>query len=395
MRTTLILTTLSLSGGIALAQPAKPAKLEPAKLEIGGTLGGHTFSTQTELGVDDLMDEPGPNSAGLLGLRGGYQINRRLAAEAELVWIPTDDDVLGDEVTVWGLRAHARFDLLTGKLRPFVVAGVGMHVLRSSSPQMDNDTDQAYHWGGGARYALSPKLDVRVDLRHLIVPDRTLDGATSDVEVTAGVTYRFGGKTPPPRVAMAPPPPPRPGDRDGDGLLDNVDQCATQAEDKDTFEDTDGCPDLDNDKDGIVDAADKCPMQAETKNAWQDDDGCPDEVIRELTGIGFENDSAKIDGKSGPILDLAFLILKDNPQLNVEISGHTSSEGGVDYNLDLSLRRAQAVKDYLVKRGIAAQRILTVGHGASVPIGDNTTDTGRRKNRRIEFRILRPDELKL
>jgi outer membrane protein OmpA-like peptidoglycan-associated protein len=104
-------------------------------------------------------------------------------------------------------------------------------------------------------------------------------------------------------------------------------------------------------------------------------------------------DSAKIDGASSNILDLAFLILSDNPKLYVEISGHTSSDGHADHNLDLSLRRAQAVKAYLVKRGIAAGRILTVGHGSDVPVADNKTDDGRRKNRRIEFRILRPDEI--
>jgi OOP family OmpA-OmpF porin len=369
-----------------------PVTASANPIEIGGAIGGHAFSSDVELGVDDRMDEPGPAPGAALGLRVGYQLAQRLAAEGEAIVIETEDDVLGDRATVVGLRAHARFDLLTGKLRPFVVAGLGMHVLRSSSPQMDDDTDQAYHWGLGARYALSPKLDVRFDVRHLIVPDRTLDGATSDVEVTAGVTYRFGGK--PARIAMARPlPAPAPGDRDGDGVLDNVDRCPTTAEDADSFEDTDGCSDPDNDRDGIVDIADSCPLVPETMNDWQDEDGCADEIIRELTGIGFETDSAKIDSASGGILDLAFLILEDNPQLHVEIAGHTSGEGDANHNLDLSLRRAEAVKAYLSKRGIPPTRILTVGHGADVPVADNATEDGRRKNRRIEFRILRAEEL--
>jgi outer membrane protein OmpA-like peptidoglycan-associated protein len=321
---------------VAVAGPDEP------RLEVGGAVGGHAFSADGELGVDDRVDEPGPEAGAALGVRAGYQLSRRLAVEGEAIAIPTKDDVLGDSAMVYGLRAHARVDvaaLVRGKLRPFVVAGVGMHVLRSSSPQMDNDVDRAFHWGGGVRYALTPSLDVRLDLRHLIVPDRTLDGATSDVEVTAGVSYRFGAKRSPQRpivravVTVAPPPPP--------------------------------------------------PLPA------HDDNG----VIHELAGIGFENDSAKIDADSGSILDLAFLILKDNPQLYVEIAGHTSSEGNADYNLDLSLRRAQAVKAYLVRRGIHVERILTVGHGADVPIADNKTPEGRRKNRRIEFRILRDDEI--
>jgi outer membrane protein OmpA-like peptidoglycan-associated protein len=341
--------------GVAAASPG---------FEVGGAIGGHAFSSDVELGVDDRMDEPGPAAGALLGLRLGVQLSRRLAIEGEAMAIATEDDVLGDRATVYGLRTHARFDLLTGRLRPFVVAGLGMHVLRASSPQMDDDVDQAYHWGFGARYAISPRLDVRLDLRHLIVPDRSQDGATSDVEVTAGVTYRLGVRTPRPLVVRpAVPPPAPPPRREGDA-----------------------------DHDGIADIADSCPIDPETPNGWQDFDGCPDQVIAELTGIGFENDSAKIDSASGSILDLAYLILKDNPALVVEISGHTSSEGLAEYNLELSLRRAQAVKAYLVKRGIEATRLLTIGHGADVPIADNKTDEGRRKNRRIEFRILRSDE---
>jgi len=70
--------------------------------------------------------------------------------------------------------------------------------------------------------------------------------------------------------------PPAPGDADGDGILDNVDQCPRVAEDKDGFEDEDGCPDPDNDKDGIPDTADKCPNEPEDKDGFEDEDGCPD-----------------------------------------------------------------------------------------------------------------------
>jgi outer membrane protein OmpA-like peptidoglycan-associated protein len=73
-----------------------------------------------------------------------------------------------------------------------------------------------------------------------------------------------------------PKPPPRPGDRDGDGILDNVDKCPDEPEDKDNFEDEDGCPEPDNDKDGILDARDKCPNDAEDKDGFEDEDGCPD-----------------------------------------------------------------------------------------------------------------------
>ncbi|MFZ5893768.1 MAG: thrombospondin type 3 repeat-containing protein [Myxococcota bacterium] len=74
-------------------------------------------------------------------------------------------------------------------------------------------------------------------------------------------------------------------DNDLDSILDTGDKCPNQAEDQDGFEDTDGCPDLDNDKDGLVDTADQCPAQAETKNGYKDEDGCPDEVDTDNDGI--------------------------------------------------------------------------------------------------------------
>jgi OmpA-OmpF porin, OOP family len=70
--------------------------------------------------------------------------------------------------------------------------------------------------------------------------------------------------------------PPKPGDRDGDGLSDDVDKCPDDPEDKDSFEDDDGCPDLDNDADGIKDGVDKCPLDPEDKDSFEDEDGCPD-----------------------------------------------------------------------------------------------------------------------
>jgi outer membrane protein OmpA-like peptidoglycan-associated protein len=309
------------------------------KLEVGVAIGGHAFSDSVELGVADHAMEPGPVSAGLLGARVALPLRKRLALEGELSWIPTEDDVLGDEATVWGLAAHARFDLLTGRVKPFLVAGIGAHILRSTSPQMDNDADKALHWGAGLRYALKDTLELRFDSRHLIVPGRTTNGATSDFEVTAGVTYVFGqhkpAPMPPPRIEVVEPPPPPP-------------------------------PPV-----VVVEA--------------------PKPVIEELAGIGFERDSAVIDVYSAPILERAYALLEQNPKLSVEISGHTSSEGDPDRNMMLSLQRAEAVKAYLIKRGIDSLRILTVGHGADVPIADNKTDEGRRKNRRIEFRVMALD----
>ncbi len=88
--------------------------------------------------------------------------------------------------------------------------------------------------------------------------------------------------------------PPKPGDKDRDGILDNVDKCPNDPEDKDGFEDEDGCPDLDNDKDGVPDAKDKCPLEPEDKDGFEDADGCPD-PDNDTDGIADVNDKCPLD----------------------------------------------------------------------------------------------------
>ncbi len=328
----------------ALLLLSAPAVADRPRLELGVAIGGHAFADNSELGVADAMTEPGPTDSGLLGARVGLAITKRFAVEAEMMIIPTKDDVLGDHATVIGLRTHARIDLLTGRVRPFVVAGAGMHIIRSSSPQMDNDVDRAFHWGAGVSIGITRSFDLRLDLRHLIVPDRATNGATSDVEVTAGATYRFGAAKRP-----VPPPPPM-------IVLEPAEEPVV-----------------------VAPAPEPAPA--------------PAEPIAELAGIGFELDSATIDIASAPLLERAYAILKAKPTISIEISGHTSSDGDANRNSTLSLQRAEAVKKYLVGRGIEPARILTVGHGSDEPVADNRTDAGRQQNRRIEFRILLSTEI--
>ncbi len=89
------------------------------------------------------------------------------------------------------------------------------------------------------------------------------------------------------------------GDQDGDGIPDNIDKCPTVPEDKDGFEDADGCPDPDNDGDGIPDEKDKCPNQPETFNGYQDADGCPD-TIPDRDGDGIPDGEDKCPDEGGP-----------------------------------------------------------------------------------------------
>jgi outer membrane protein OmpA-like peptidoglycan-associated protein len=181
-------------------------------------------------------------------------------------------------------------------------------------------------------------------------------------------------------------------DSDNDSVPDDIDRCPLQAEDVDGFQDEDGCPDLDNDLDGIPDVDDKCPNAPETFNGYDDEDGCPDEKPIEkefiLKGVHFESSSAALTPDSYPVLDEVIRSLLAYPEVNVEIRGYTDSQGPASFNLDLSGRRADSVKQYLVNAGIDPARVVTKGFGEADPIADNNSPQGRAQNRRIEFRRL-------
>jgi outer membrane protein OmpA-like peptidoglycan-associated protein len=107
-----------------------------------------------------------------------------------------------------------------------------------------------------------------------------------------------------------------------------------------------------------------------------------------LEGVNFRSGSSTLTNASYTKLYEALDVLKQNPDMRIEIQGHTDSTGPMDFNLRLSERRAQSVKDFLVANGISSSRLVVRGYGESQPIADNYTEHGRMLNRRIEFKIL-------
>ncbi len=179
-------------------------------------------------------------------------------------------------------------------------------------------------------------------------------------------------------------------DNDNDGIPDDKDKCPNIAEDLDGYQDEDGCPDYDNDADGIPDSVDQCPMQPETYNGYKDEDGCPDEKPMEikqsliLRGVNFKTASAELLEESYTVLENVYNSLEAYPNVKVEIAGHTDNQGNDQYNMVLSYERAKSVANYLVMRGIAADRVVARGYGKTKPIASNDTEDGRYKNRRVE-----------
>jgi outer membrane protein OmpA-like peptidoglycan-associated protein len=191
-------------------------------------------------------------------------------------------------------------------------------------------------------------------------------------------------------------------DNDQDTIPDVRDKCPNDPEDMDSFEDEDGCPDPDNDQDKILDKDDKCPNDPEDYDGDQDTDGCPDlkarfdgcsVVISEK--VFFKFNKWDIDPRSFELLnDVATVMnMKEilDAGLQFRVEGHTDSKGADKYNKTLSQKRSDAVKNYLVGRGVASDRLQAVGFGEEVPIDTNQTNDGRARNRRVEFNVSNVD----
>ncbi|MEM9456004.1 MAG: OmpA family protein [Myxococcota bacterium] len=406
--------------------------------ELGAMIGVWLPSSRIEL-HNPSLDFGGYNSAALdVGIRAGYYPLRHFGLEGELAFMPTGVEA-GGRGLVYNARAHAVLQLGIGRVVPFALLGGGALAVASASDVAGRNADEALHVGGGLKIYATRNLIVRLDIRDIMSPRQglTVVAPAHSPEILLGVSWALGPrpKAPPPPpdtdgdgfidandacpadVGVAPdgcPPP----DSDDDGIVDANDACPAEAgiepdgcpvrdSDGDGYldpddacvdeagVDPDGCPIRDTDGDGILDPDDACVQEPETTNGFKDEDGCPDELPVEVAkftgvieGIYFDTGKSTIRKKSFPLLDEAAKVLTDYPALHVRISGHTDNRGKHDANVELSQARADAVRDYMVGKGIDASRIQTSGAGPDKPIESNDTRAGRAKNRRIEFEVL-------
>ncbi len=198
-------------------------------------------------------------------------------------------------------------------------------------------------------------------------------------------------------------------DRDNDDIIDEEDACP----DEPGIRKLKGCPPRDNDEDGVTDDRDECPNEAGVAEI----NGCPKEeedktetvVEKErptekdlIVGVSadmkkkvdaiynnlrYKPGKAIIMDSSKGDLDRLAQIMEDDPKLQLLIEGYTDNEGKASYNLLLSRDRADAVKQYLMGKGISEDRLRAEGYGEILPIAPNDTEAGRAKNRRIELRL--------
>jgi outer membrane protein OmpA-like peptidoglycan-associated protein len=213
-------------------------------------------------------------------------------------------------------------------------------------------------------------------------------------------------------------------DTDNDGVADSFDRCPHEREDRDQFEDGDGCPEADNDRDGLPDAVDKCPSEAEDKDGFLDDDGCLD-ADNDQDGVPDAEDACPNDDRhnnakthpngcpliqihgsrltiassirfasgSANLADTANSTLKElvtfmhaRPHTDrLRVEGYTDLWGNSKQNRRLGEQRARAVKKRLISLGLAQHRIEAFGRATESPIGDGRAPDAAKQSRRVEF----------
>lgn len=402
MKKYFMMSLMSLGLVLGSAQ-AKEIDLSGA-LEVGA-FGGYGF-------IDEYSNTGAFDNAPLAGVRLGYHFTDWLALEGSTQRI-FSEAASGADVNLDSIRGNILLNLLTKKVvRPFVTVGAGLE--RTDASTTENDL--GLNAGGGMRFLFTKWLSARAEARYNHVKvDGAFSGRQHNLEFLGGLSMLLGAST----NDM----PAQPVDSDADGIPDDADKCpGTRAGDvvdatgcvvkaevkKEMDEDADnvvdskdncpstpagvevdskGCP-LDSDNDGIADFKDKCPG---TKAGEKIDDlGCPARVAKArgaLTGVNFVTAKDELTENSKTILNGVASVLKEF-NTNAEVQGHTDSTGSVEGNNRLSQARAEAVKQYLISQGVAAERLQAKGYGSSVPVAENTTKEGRLKNRRVELKWL-------
>jgi OOP family OmpA-OmpF porin len=175
-----------------------------------------------------------------------------------------------------------------------------------------------------------------------------------------------------------------PRDGDGDGVPNNKDRCPNTAPGAKVG--ANGC-EKDADGDRVIDRLDRCPNTR--AGVRVDINGCEITDVIQLPGVNFVSGSDRLLPGTAQILTDAAATLRKYPSMVVEVAGHTDSDGTAANNLGLSERRANTVRDFLVKAGVPPGNLSARGYGEARPIADNATARGKAINRRVELRILR------
>ncbi len=361
-------------------------------------VGGYTFD-----GVQRLETRP------TYGLRLGYDITKNFGIEATFDYVstkPTGNTTgsggqikpnSNSNLNVYNYRLEGVYNFMPqNKLVPFVAVGGGGSTITNRALSEKSNNDATLNAGAGVKYFLSEDVALRADTRAIVSFHHNTDfrggGDTwLNYEYTLGVQFLFGGKKPvvavvvpppapkaEPKVIAPPPPPPAPAPVAVDGSVG-------------AWSDWSACsapcgPGSQNRTRPVVTqpANGGAPLPALSESRSCTVQACMEEEKINLL-IEFDFDKAVVKKEFYPNADAVGTFMKKNEKLAITVDGWTDKTGSDTYNKNLSQRRAEAVKAYLVnKHKINPARITAVGHGKSFKY-DNKTEAGRYKNRRVEM----------
>ncbi len=273
----------------------------------------------------------------------GVDFDRRWSAElgfmnAEPAYA---GDVVGADLDTWQVNLRYTLGQPRERLRPYIMGGVG-------NIDIDGENDTLLNYGAGLEFELRDQVILRGGMSRY-----NYLGRDGDIGFNAELVYYFSERNPPPPppqpepVAVAPPP-----DSDGDGVPDPDDDCPNTP-----------------------------------SNYAVDENGCPiliEEIASFELQVNFDFDESVIRDEDVPEIEDLAEFLREFDGVMLQLEGHTDNVGAPLYNLDLSQRRADAVRDMLIEDfGISPGRITAQGFGEQLPVADNETEAGREANRRV------------
>jgi cysteine-rich repeat protein len=331
-----------------------------------GPQAGLAATVAIPVGSKDSFTSDGGVGAELLAIAGFVRPGYRLIMNGGVRLRPESDYVSSDQGTELIGRAGvfvpvARQRLMTSLELDLTARASGRDAYKALGSPILAMLGARYHFPGGVRAGAGVGMG--------------LTAAPGSPAVRALITVGYSPEPSRPKPGLVA----RPNDSDGDGILDDLDKCPSQPEDFNGFQDEDGCPDvIEDDRDRILDSP---PDPHEPLTL--------EKVVTLPSPIEFKFDTAiMLPGAEVYLLQVLDILQKHSEVLKLEIQGHTSSEGGAEYNMRLSQDRAKAVYTWLVDHGIDGQRLIPKGYGLTIPLRPNDTEPHRQRNRRVQFRLL-------
>lgn len=345
-----------------------------------------------------------------------FQLNTDTFLKPELSVLFTDTDYedlpVNESTDIWRVAINGvhEYDAI-GSITPLTKIGVGYETI--DKHLADNKDSIFFDIGVGAKIPFTDSIALKLEAVYMLKNnDNRWD---NNLAMLAGINFAFGPKA----QERSPEPTPEPvavdGDDDNDGVLNSVDKCPNTPAGKAV--NSDGCfIDGDDDNDGVLNSVDKCPNTPVGKavnsdgcfiDGDDDNDGvlnsvdqCPTTPagnVVDMNGcerivnlhVNFENNSYEVDAASLARVQKFAKFLIDFPNYTAQITGHTNNIGRESSNQILSENRANAVRDLIIKEGVEANRVTSVGKGETSPMTTNDTPEGLAQNRRIEATLNR------